>query len=241
MAAEERGADTGQGASSRRPLLQRLPITLFQGLLPIDKGRIPTEMLAGVTLAALAIPEVLGYASIAGMPAITGLYTMLIPLVLFAVFGSSRHLVVGADSATAAIMAAGLTGMAATGSSEYAALAGMLALLAGAYLLLARAFRLGFLANFLSRTVLIGFLTGVGIQIACGQFSGLFGIARSGKRPIAEVVNTFRDFGGLSLITLAVSVCRTDQAKSANSSGGHESRADLLHSRRLEASLRLVA
>ena len=88
---------------------KRLPI--FQGLRPIDRARIPTELIAGVTLAALAIPEVMGYTSIAGMPVITGLYTILLPMLAFAIFGSSRHLVVGADSATAAVMAAGLAGL----------------------------------------------------------------------------------------------------------------------------------
>src|SRR5512139_2783667 len=110
----------------------------LQGLLPVDRSALPAEVLAGVTLAALAIPEVMGYTSIAGMPVITGLYTILVPVLLFSVFGSSRHLVVGADSATAAVMAAGLAGMAATGSSEYVALAGALALMAAALLLLAR-------------------------------------------------------------------------------------------------------
>ncbi len=149
---------------------------ILQGVLPIDRARVPTEVLAGVTLAALAIPEVMGYATIAGMPVITGLYTIVLPMLAFAVFGSSRHLVVGADSATAAVMAAGLAGLAASGSSEYVALAGLVALMAGALMLLARVVRLGFLADFLSRTVLVGFLTGVGIQVACGQVGGLLGI-----------------------------------------------------------------
>ena len=78
----------------------RLPI--LQGILPIDRTQLPLDIVAGITLAALAIPEVMGYTQIAGMPVITGLYTILIPMALFALFGSSRHLVVGADSATAA-------------------------------------------------------------------------------------------------------------------------------------------
>ena len=97
-------------------------------------------------------------------------------MALFALFGSSRHLVVGADSATAAIMAAGLAGLAATGSPQYMAYAEVLALLAGTFLIVARLIRLGFLADFLSRTVLIGFLTGVGIQVAIGQIAGMLGI-----------------------------------------------------------------
>ena len=106
----------------------RLPI--LQGVLPIKGSQIPTELIAGITLAALAVPEVMGYTKIAGTPVITGLYTMLIPAALFAIFGSSRHLVVGADSATAAILAAGLVGIASVGSDEYVALAAVLAFMA---------------------------------------------------------------------------------------------------------------
>src|SRR5690349_18199808 len=146
---------------------------MLQGVLPINRANVYIDVVAGITLAALAIPEVMGYTKIAGMPVITGLYTILIPIALFALFGSSRHLVVGADSATAAIMAAGLAGLAAIASPQYVALAGLLALITAAILLIARLIGLGFLADFLSRTVLIGFLTGVGIQVAVGQISGM--------------------------------------------------------------------
>ena len=90
-------------ATATRPK-RALPI--LSGVLPVERSRIGAEAVAGVTLAALAIPEVMGYSNIAGMPVITGLYTLVLPLLVFAVFGSSRHLVVGADSATAAVMAA---------------------------------------------------------------------------------------------------------------------------------------
>ena len=100
--------------------------SILQGIFPINESGIPAEVIAGLTLAALAIPEVMGYTKIAGTPVITGLYTLLIPMVLYAMFGSSRHLIVGADSATAAILAAGLLGSAVSGSHEYVALAGVL-------------------------------------------------------------------------------------------------------------------
>jgi SulP family sulfate permease len=116
---------------------------LFQGLLPIKGSQVSGEIIAGITLAALAIPEVMGYTKIAGTPVITGLYTILIPMALFAIFGSSRHLVVGADSATAAILAAGIVGIASVGSNEYLALAGVLALMAAGFLFLARIIGLG--------------------------------------------------------------------------------------------------
>ena len=91
---------------------------------------------------------------------------VLLPLVAFAVLGSSRHLVVAADSATAAILSSSLSRMAPLASEKYLALVGMLTLLTAGLLLLARVFKLGFLADFLSRTVLVGFLTGVGIRSA---------------------------------------------------------------------------
>src|SRR2546429_5409284 len=96
--------------------MRRLPV--LQGVLPVERSRVRADALAGLTLAAIGIPEVLGYAKIAGMPLVTGLYTMLLPMAVFAVLGSSRHLVVAADSATAAILAAALAGMAVAGAPE---------------------------------------------------------------------------------------------------------------------------
>jgi high affinity sulfate transporter 1 len=174
-----------------------------------------SDIVAGVTLAALAIPEVMGYTKIAGMPVITGLYTILIPIAAFALLGSSRHLVVGADSATAAIMFAGITSLGIAGlqpaTPQWVALAGLSALLAGGLLWLARLARLGFLADFLSRTVLVGFLTGVGIQVATGQLGGMLGIPKqtsgvpfvSGN--LVEFVKTLGRLGQASWPTALVS------------------------------------
>jgi sulfate permease, SulP family len=175
----------------KRKPARSLPI--LQGILPIVGSQIPTEIIAGITLAALAIPEVMGYTKIAGTPVVTGLYTILIPMALFALFGSSRHLVVGADSATAAIMAAGLAGIATQGSPEYMAYAGVLAILAGLFLIIARVIKLGFLADFLSRTVLIGFLTGVGVQVAIGQISGVLGIPGGGSTTLEKLVHDIQN------------------------------------------------
>jgi len=187
-----------QTASARFPFLQ--------GVLPITAARVPAEIIAGITLAAIAIPEVMGYTKISGTPMITGLYTMLIPTVLFALFGSSRHLVVGADSATAAILAAGLVGIASVGSEQYLALAGVLALLAGVFLMLARVLRLGFLADFLSRTVLIGFLTGVGIQVALGQIGGMLGLEGGGHGTLGKLWHNLQHLGETNPYALATAI-----------------------------------
>jgi len=173
-----------------RESLRALPV--LQGVRPVERARVPVEVLAGLTLAAVGIPEVLGYAKIAGMPVVTGLYTMLLPMAVFAVLGSSRHLVVAADSATAAILAAALTGLAAVGSERYVKLAGLAALLTAGMLLIARLARLSFLANFLSRTVLVGFLTGVGIQVAAGQLADMLGVKAAGRSTVPKLVNTVR-------------------------------------------------
>jgi SulP family sulfate permease len=186
-----------------RAKTRRLPV--FEGLLPIERSGLSPAIIAGITLAALGIPEVMGYTKIAGMPVVTGLYTILIPIAVFACFGSSRHLVVGADSATAAIMAAGLAGLAPIASPDYVSLAGITAILCAALLLLARLIRLGFLADFLSRSVLIGFLTGVGIQVAMGQVGGMLGVPGGTGGTLPKFFGTLEQIPDTSLATLAVS------------------------------------
>jgi len=185
---------------------RRMRLPILQGLLPIKATQVPAEIIAGLTLAALAIPEVMGYTKIAGTPVITGLYTILIPMALFALFGSSRHLVVGADSATAAILAAGLVGLASTGSNEYVALASVLAFLAAVFVLLARVIGLGFMADFLSRTVLIGFLTGVGLQVALGQISGILGLKGGGHGTLQKIWNDVQQMGEVNFYSLAIAL-----------------------------------
>ncbi len=178
---------------------------VLRGVLPVHRSQGAADLLAGVTLAALGIPEVLGYAKIAGMPVVTGLYTLLLPMAVFAVLGCSRHLVVGADSATAVIIAASLVGLAAPGSARYVQLAGLAALLTGALLLLARAARLGFLANFLSRTVLLGFLAGVGIQVAVSQLPDMLGVRHQGTRTVGVLVHTIAELPQAHPATMIVS------------------------------------
>ena len=179
---------------------------LFQGILPIDRSQIPTNIIAGLTLAALAIPEVMGYTKISGTPVITGLYTILIPLSLYALFGSSRHLVVGADSATAAILASSIASMATPRSDEWLALASIIAFMSAGFLILARIARLGFLSDFLSHTVLVGFLSGVGIQVAVGEISGILDLSVEGQGTIHKLVNTLREIEHTNVNSLIIAV-----------------------------------
>jgi high affinity sulfate transporter 1 len=165
------------------------------------------DILAGITLAALGIPEVMGYSKIINLPVATGLYTMFLPMLAFALIGSSRHLVVSADSATAAIVAAGLAALSLSPRSPvYFESARMVAVLAGVMLLLARVFRVGFIADFLSRTVLIGFLTGVGIQVALGELPHMLGIPKIGHNFIEQLINTFRHLPETRMASLVISL-----------------------------------
>lgn len=197
------GTNGAPAAATQAAVRSRLP--LLQGILPLDKARIGPDIVAGITLAALGIPEVMGYTKISGTPVITGLYTLLLPIIVFALVGGSRHLVVGADSATAAILASMLVTVAAFGSPEYVGLTSLVALAVAGLLLLARVFKLGFLADFLSRSALIGFLTGVGVQVAGGEFGGLLGVAKQGHNTFEQIASVLEHIGSTHGATLAIS------------------------------------
>ena len=183
-----------------------MSIPIFGGLLPIKPREALRDAFAGLTLASMNVPQVLGYTRIAETPVVTGLYTVLLPLVGFAVFGSSRHLVVAADSATAAIFASSLSRMAAPASEHYMALVGMVALLTAGLLVLARIFKLGFLADFLSRTALIGFLSGVGVQVGIAMLGDMTGVKIASHRTLVQLWQVLQGLPTLHPWTLGLSL-----------------------------------
>jgi high affinity sulfate transporter 1 len=165
------------------------------------------DVIAGLTLSAVAIPEVMGYTSIAQTPIVTGLYTIIFPTLIFALLGSSRLLVVGADSATAAVLAAGLSGLGVAGvtpgSDKWLAFASLTALVCGVLLFVARLLRLGFIGDFLSASVLIGFLTGVGIQVLSGQIPDLLGVPKGSGNWFEQQWHWMSSLSSISLATFA--------------------------------------
>jgi len=188
-----------EGAQNRRPW------SLFQSVRPLSGTRAIRDALAGVQLAAMNIPQALGYTKIAGTPVVTGFYTLLLPPLAFAAFGSSRYLVVAADSATAAILSGGLIGMAPLGSARYVELASLVALLTALFLLAARLLKLGFLADFLSQTVLIGFLTGVGFQVGIAVLGEMLGLEIASHRTIFQLRDVLHNLPHVHLPTVALS------------------------------------
>ncbi len=135
-----------------------------------------TEVLAGITLLAIALPLNIGYAQIAGLPPTAGLYALVLPSILFALLASSRHLVAAPDAAAAALVGSALSGVAVAGTGQYAAMAAAQAIIGGLMFLACAVFRLGFLADFLSKPILIGFVGGLACDILLSQVAKMMGI-----------------------------------------------------------------
>jgi sulfate permease, SulP family len=147
------------------------------------------DLIAGVTVAAYLVPQVMAYAGVAGLPPVTGLWAALPPLACYAMLGSSRLVSLGPDATTALMTAVAIGPLAAGDPARYAALAATLALLTGALAVLAWLARLGFVAALLSRPVIVGYLTGVAFIMIAGQLGQLTGVRVTGETFIAQVVS----------------------------------------------------
>ena len=151
---------------------------LFPSLAGYRRGWLRGDGLAGLTVWAMLIPQALAYATIAGVSPVVGLYAAPAALVLYAAFGSSRHLVVGPMSATAVLSAAAVAELATQGSGRFAVLTAALAITTGVIGVIAGLARLGFVANFISEPVLKGFIIGLALTIIVGQLPKLFGVPK---------------------------------------------------------------
>ena len=138
------------------------------------------DVLAGVTVAAYLVPQVMAYAEVAGLPAVVGLWATIGPLLVYAFLGSSRQLSVGPESTTALMTAAAVGAMGAGDPERYASLAAALAIAVGAVCLLGWAGRLGFLADLLSRPVLVGYMAGIAVLMVVSQLGKLAGMSVEG-------------------------------------------------------------
>ncbi|HEU4426681.1 MAG TPA: sulfate permease [Pilimelia sp.] len=163
------------------------------------------DVLAGLTVSAYLIPQVMAYAGLAGLPAVAGLWAMLAPLALYALLGSSRHLSIGPESTTALMTATVVAPLAASDPARYATLAATLAIVVGVLCLVAFALRLGFVADLLSKPVLVGFLAGVAAIMIIGQLGKLTGVEVSGDSLLAQVVAFVQHLPQVHLGTLLVS------------------------------------
>ena len=179
---------------------------MFGSLARYDRRWFRGDLIAGLTVWAVLVPEALAYASIAGVSPVVGLYAAPPALVLYAAFGSSRHLVVGPMSATAALSAAAVADLTTGGPDDVLAFTSVLAIVTGVLALVAGLLRLGFLASFISEPVLKGFIIGLALTIIIGQVPKLFGIEKSDGDFFEQAWGVIRHLGDTQGRTLAVGV-----------------------------------
>lgn len=176
-------------------------------LAGLGRRNLVRELTAGVTLLAIAIPLNIGYAQIAGLPATAGLYALIVPTIVYALVVSSRQLVASPDAAAAALVASSIGGLATAGSADYATLAMAQAIICGILFLLLAVLKLGFLANFLSKPILVGFVGGLALDILVSQIAKMLGVTiDSGGEFVDKVVGLVTGLGTTNLVSLAISV-----------------------------------
>ena len=183
-------------------------IARMQTILPgLSRWNVGTEVLAGITLLAIALPLNIGYAQIAGLPPSAGLYALVLPSVMFALLASSRHVVAAPDAAAAALVGSALAGLAPAGSQQYAAMAAAQAMVGGLLFIACAVFRLGFLADFLSKPILIGFVGGLATDILLSQIAKMMGITvPRGAEFFERLVALISKFGAVHWWSLAFSL-----------------------------------
>ncbi|MDF0515488.1 SulP family inorganic anion transporter [Agromyces sp. H3Y2-19a] len=183
-------------------------MTVARPLVGLDRHNVLREIVAGVTLIAIAIPLNIGYAQIAGLPPTAGLYALVVPTVVYALVVSSRQVVASPDAAAAALVASSIGGLAIAGDAEnYATLALAQAILCGVMFIALAVFKLGFLANFLSKPILVGFVGGLALDILISQIAKMLGIKiPSGGEFIEKTTALIEGLPTMNLVAVAISV-----------------------------------
>jgi len=196
----------------RQPVLARF-LPILKWLPQYDRTWLRFDILAGLTLWGLIVPEAMAYAGIAGLPPQAGLYTLVAALLVYALLGTSRHLVVQATSATAALLAsavaAALVATAAATASDpeaYQTYAAAFVLVTGLVFLAAGLAKLGFITQFLSKPVMAGFVTGLAIFVAVGQLNKLFGVAKPEGNTVEKLIGIIKELPQANWVTFAVGI-----------------------------------
>jgi high affinity sulfate transporter 1 len=173
-------------------------------LLRYRRGDFPHDLRAGLSVAAVALPVGVAYAALAGFNPVVGLYASILPLVAYAIFGTSRQLIVGPDAATCALVAAAVAPLAGADPDLYLSLSMTLAFTAGLFCIAASFLKLGALADFLSRPILVGFLNGISLHILLGQFDKIVGFEIDATGVVMKAITFVQNFGNTHWLTVAV-------------------------------------
>ena len=164
------------------------------------------DLLAGLTVSALALPSAMAYGELAGLSPVNGLYALLLPTVAYVLLGSSRQLIIGPEGASSTVVAAAVLPLAVAGSGDAVEVAGTLALLVAACFLLARVLRLGWIADYFSRPVLVGYIHGIAVVLVITQLPKLLGISIEARDPLDVLWEMIRELGDTSGTTVLVSL-----------------------------------
>ncbi len=183
-----------------------MPAWLFESLRGYRRAWLRGDLIAGLTVWAVLVPEALAYASIAGVSPVVGLYAAPGALILYAALGSSRHLITGPMSATAALSAATVGTYASQGSDKFVAFTAGLAIATGIVALIAGLLRLGFLANFISEPVIKGFIVGLALTIIIGQVPKLFGVEKGSGDFFQKLWDVVKQLGSTDVTTLMIAL-----------------------------------
>lgn len=188
-------------------------MTNFSSYLPITKWArsynrdwLRPDIIAGITLGAFTIPEVIAFVSLANLPPEVGLYSALVALLIYVIFGSSRHLSIGPTSTISILVGSTLGSLLIVNATQYLMMASLIAVAAGTLALISWTLRLGFIVKFISKTVLTGFLAGIALFIASGQLPKLFGITGSTGNFFERMYYLFIHIGQTNFYTLAIGV-----------------------------------
>jgi sulfate permease, SulP family len=188
---------------ARKPVVQRL-LPVSEQLPEYGRGTLRRDVLAGVTVAALALPAGMAYAELAGLSPAAGLYALLLPTVAYTLIGSSRQLIVGPEGSIAALVATAIIPLAGDDPARYASLASLLALLVAGIYVLARIVKLGWVADYFSRAVLVGYIHGVAVFLIIGQLEKVLGLDIEATDPIPQLIEVGREVSEFDPTTLVV-------------------------------------
>ena len=176
----------------------------FLRIRRFDRSCVRPDTFAGLGVAAYLVPQVMAYATVAGLDPVIGLWACLLPLIIYALIGTSRLLSVGPESTTAIMTAAALAPLAAGDAVTYATMAAFTAVLVGGMCLIGGLLRLGMISALLSRPVLIGYLAGVAVIMIAGQLGKLFGVTVTGGTPLTEIWSALGQLGGANRASAAI-------------------------------------
>jgi high affinity sulfate transporter 1 len=179
-------------------------IPLLGDLRSYRREWLSSDVIAGLSVAAVQVPTAIAYANMAGFPPQVGLYASMLPVLIYALFGSSRQLIVGPDAATCALIAAALLPLAQNDTTQYIKLSAALSIMAGVLMVVGGIAGLGFIVNFFARPILTGFLTGIAISIITGQLGKLVGVTIVNRDFIPSLLELIRRIGETNRFSLAV-------------------------------------